>query len=100
MGGAGGPVVLDSRTLRYTTCKCVCMCDACVCVCLCVSMSVCDHMSSSLLTQYDEEAEHRKATATKRRKLDAMEEQWRVGHNCTCTYPTTGCVTILTFSQH
>ena len=31
--------------------------------------------------QYDEEAEDRKATATKIRKLDAMEEQWRVNHD-------------------
>ena len=23
-GGAGGPIVLDSRTFRCTTCKCVC----------------------------------------------------------------------------
>jgi len=38
-----------------------------VCVC-CVLVSL----------QYDEDAERRKVVATKKRKLDAMEEQWRV----------------------
>ena len=67
---------------------------------MCVNVRVCTHVcvhactymnmtSMSLyailhiiLTQYDEEAEHRKAVTSKRRKLDAMEEQWRVSHDC------------------
>ena len=37
-------------------------------------------LSVLIFLQYDEVAEHRKVAATKKRKLDAMEEQWRVHH--------------------
>ena len=38
------------------------------------------HLYVLVFLQYDEVAEHRKIVATKKRKLDAMEEQWRVCH--------------------
>lgn len=45
----------------------------CVRVCTCYL-----HYPPYPITQYDEETESRKAASIKRRKLDAMEEQWRV----------------------
>ena len=52
------------------------------CVCMYMHVSVLLYTILHItLTQYDEEAEHRKAITTKRRKLDAMEEQWRVSHD-------------------
>ena len=64
----------------------------CMCVYACVCMHTCTYMNTVsvslyailhiILTQYDEEAEHRKAVTSKRRKLDVMEEQWRVSHDC------------------
>ena len=67
-----------------------------VCMHMCVNVRMCVHTCTYMntaslslyailhiiLTQYDEEAEHRKAVTSKRRKLDAMEEQWRVSHDC------------------
>lgn len=53
-----------------------------------VSVSVCVSTFPILLTQYNEEAERSKAVATKRRKLDAMEEQWRVSQYYVHVYPS------------
>ena len=70
-----GPSVASPVSVSLSVC-------VCVCVCVCVSTF------PVLLTQYDEEAECSKAIATKRRKLDAMEEQWRVRQYYVHVYPS------------
>ena len=63
---------LHTRICTQYLCLCSCMYFTCV---LCVG-SV--HLCVLVLLQYDEDAECRKVVATKKRKLNAMEEQWRV----------------------